>query len=452
MITTPRRVIIPYNPRSVFKPYHSRKQRWACLVAHRRCGKTVACINDLIKRAIVSKRKDGRYAYVGPLLSQAKEIAWDYLKRYSQPITTNVNESELFVELINGARIRVYGADNPDRLRGIYLDGIVLDEFAQMRPSVFGEVIRPTLADREGWGTFIGTPKGHNQFYEIMYGGPESPSGINGAVTNPDWFTATLRLSETDLLSATEVVDMRRTMTEEQYEQEAECSFEAAIQGAYFGKEMAQAERDGRVREVPYEAAVPVYTAWDLGKGSNLAIWFWQVVGTEIRVIDYWEGRQDDFIPQAAEALNAKPYVYECDFVPHDAKVPELGTGRTRVETLTELRRRPRVVADHKVMDGINAVKLTLPRVWFDREKCRQGIEALKQYHAAFDEKARVFKNEPKHDWTSHAADAFRYLCMAWRELAPPEVRPVDVIAEMLRPKTLDEMLKEHFDAEEDAA
>lgn len=447
-----RRVVIPYTPRRVFVPYHSRKQRWACLVAHRRCGKTVACINDLIKKAATSSHKDGRYAYVGPLLSQSKEIAWDYLKRYSRPIQKATNESELFVELVNGARIRVYGADNPDRLRGIYLDGIVLDEYADMRPSVWGEVIRPTLADRQGWGTFIGTPKGHNQFYEVMYGGETSPSGLNGAVSNPDWFTVTLRASETDLLPSSEIMDMRRTMTPEQFEQEAECSFEAAIQGAYFGKEMAQAERDGRIKDVPYEPGLPVHTAWDLGVGDSTAIWFWQMVGSEIRVIDHYENHGEG-LPHYAEILERRGYVYGDDYVPHDARVRELGTGRTRVETLIALRRRPKLVPAHQVMDGINAARLTLPRVWFDRTRCRLGIEALKQYRADFDEKTRAFKDTPKHDWTSHSADAFRYLCMAWRELAPPMAAPVDPIKAMIEHKpTLDEMIKEIEDGREDAA
>jgi phage terminase large subunit len=162
-----QRIVLPYAPRKVFLPYHNRTQRWACIVAHRRCGKTVGCINDKIKRAVTSTKPHGRYAYVAPFLAQAKEVAWDYLKRFAEPITADKNEGELWLELINGARIRIHGADNPDRLRGPYLDGAVLDEYADMRPSVFGEVIRPMLADRQGWATFIGTPKGHNEFHAI---------------------------------------------------------------------------------------------------------------------------------------------------------------------------------------------------------------------------------------------------------------------------------------------
>ena len=162
-----QRIILPYAPRRVFLPYHARAQRWSCIVAHRRCGKTVACINDMIKRALMLQRSHGRYAYVAPFLAQAKEVAWEYLKRYAAPIITDKNEGELWVELMNGSRIRLHGADNPDRLRGNYLDGVVLDEFGDMRPSIWGGVIRPMLADRLGWATFIGTPKGRNEFAKV---------------------------------------------------------------------------------------------------------------------------------------------------------------------------------------------------------------------------------------------------------------------------------------------
>lgn len=407
------RRVIPYAPRRLFVPYHARTQRWAVMVAHRRFGKTVGTINDLIKRAIELKLDHGRFAYVAPYLSQGKEIAWEYLKRFAAPAITDKNESELWVELCGKARIRIHGADNPDRLRGAYLDGVVLDEYADMRPSVWGEVIRPMLADRQGWGTFIGTPKGHNEFYDVW----------DQAQGNPAWFTAMFRASETGVLAYDELNDAARDMTPEQYAQEFECSFEAAITGAYFGKEMADAERAGRICELPYERQLPVHTAWDLGIGDSTAIWFFQVVGSEIRVIDHYEAHGQG-LPHYASVLASKPYKYGDDYVPHDARVRELGTGRTRIETLEQLGRKPKLVPAHKVMDGINAARLSMPMIWFDRYKCKDGIEALRQYRAEFDEKTRAFKDNPRHDWTSHSADAFRYLAMAWREMAPPPEKP----------------------------
>lgn len=316
-----QRIVLPYAPRKVFLPYHNRTQRWACIVAHRRCGKTVGCINDKIKRAVTLAKPHGRYAYVAPFLAQAKEVAWDYLKRFAQPIIADKNEGELWVELINGSRIRIHGADNPDRLRGPYLDGAVLDEYADMRPSVFGEVIRPMLADRQGWATFIGTPKGHNEFHAIH----------ERAQASPDWFSSVLRASETDILPKAELIEAAKDMTPEQYAQEFECSFEAAILGAYFGKELAEADRAGRITEVQYDSTLPVYTAWDLGIGDSTAIWFFQVTANEIRIIDHYENHGQG-LPHYAAVLGSKPYRYGIDWVPHDAKVKELGTGRTRVE------------------------------------------------------------------------------------------------------------------------
>jgi phage terminase large subunit len=425
-----QRIILPYAPRRVFVPFHDRKERWACIVAHRRCGKTVACINDTVRRAVMLEREHGRFAYVAPFLAQAKEVAWDYLKRYADPITKDKNESELWVELLNGARIRVHGADNPDRLRGAYLDGVVMDEVADMRPSVWGEVVRPMLADRKGWAVFIGTPKGRNEFHALW----------ERAQTTPDWFSAMLRASDTNILPAEELDLARQDMTPEQYEQEFQCSFDAAILGAYFGKEIAQAERDGRITAVDYDPAAKVYTAWDLGIGDSTAIWFWQVAGNEIRVIDHYEAHSQG-LPHYAGVLAAKPYAYAADWVPHDARVRELGTGRTRVETLVKLGRQPRLVPNHEVEDGINAARMTLPRVWFDKTSCRDGIEALRQYRAEFDEKTKAFKNKPRHDWACHSADAFRYLCMAWREMTPqPEDKPKPALrgAENM---TVDELL-----------
>lgn len=403
-----------YRPREPFRQFHIRTQRWAAMACHRRAGKTVGCVADLVLDAKHTKKQDSRFGYVAPLFNQAKDIAWPYVKRLTADIPgVSLNESELRADFPNGARVRIYGADNPDRLRGGYFDGVVLDEYADMRPSVWGEVIRPMLMDRRGWAAFIGTPKGRNEFFRIC----ERAKG------DPEWFMLLLRASESGLISQEEIDDARKELTPEQFEQELECSFEAAILGAYYGKELAQAERDGRITDVSPEPLLPVHTAWDLGIGDSTAIWFFQVAGSELRVIDYYENHGQPLSHYAA-VLASKPYVYKTDWLPHDARVKELGTGRTRVETLMSLGRKPTIVPAHTVMDGINAVRLTLPRVWFDRFKCAEGIEALRQYQADYDEKLRTFKDSPRHDWSSHPADAFRYLAMAYREIAAPAPPP----------------------------
>lgn len=401
-----------YQPRGPFRQFHGREQRWAAMVCHRRAGKTVACIADLVLSALMTQRQDARYAYIAPQLNQAKDAAWMYVKRLTADVPgVTYNEQEVRADFPNGARVRIYGADNYDRLRGGYLDGAVLDEYADMSPVVWGQIVRPMLADRQGWAVFIGTPKGKNDFWRVY----------TDAQERSDWFSLALRASDSGLLDPVELDAARQDMTPEQYEQEFECSFDAAIQGAYWGKALAELERAGRVKDAIHDTVLPVHTAWDLGIGDSTAIWCFQVLGSEIRVVDFYENSGQG-LSHYCEWLSKRPYRYEDDYVPHDAKVRELGTGRTRVETLIGLGRKPKLVPDHGLMDGINAARLTLPKVWFD-PKCTEGIEALKQYRAEYDEKARTFRDRPKHDWTSHAADAFRYLCMAWRELKAEPVR-----------------------------
>jgi hypothetical protein len=245
-----------------------------------------------------------------------------------------------------------------------------------------------------------------------------------------------LRASQTRLLPEAELESAREEMTPEQYEQEFECSFDAAIIGAYFGKELAQADREGRIRALHYDPELPVHTSWDLGIGDPTAIWFWQVAGQEIRLIDHYEN-SGQAIPHYVSEIRSRAYAQGIDWLPHDAKIKSFETGRTRVETLIALGREPRLVPDHKLMDGINSTRLLLSRCYFDRAKCADGVEALRQYRADYDEKAKTFKDRPRHDWTSHSADAFRYMCMAYKELEaePPKRKP-----RLLTDLTLDEL------------
>lgn len=404
-MATVKRVVIDYAPRRAFVEFHERRQRWAVIVAHRRAGKTVACINDLIRRAIQDGKKDGRYAYLAPLYSQAKSVAWDYLRRYAEPLLAGKpNETELRVDLVNGARIRLYGADNPDSLRGLYLDGVVLDEVADMRPRVWAEAIRPGLADRQGWGVFIGTPRGHNAFHQIY----------QDALGNPEWFALRLRASETGIIIPSELESARQQMSEDQYAQEFECSFEAAIQGAYFARELAEAEREGRISRVPYDKGALVSTAWDLGIGDSTAIWFVQQVGREVRVIDYYESSGVG-LDHYAKVLQGKPYAWARHIVPHDAAVRELGSGKSRIETLASLGIKVDIAPKMSVDDGINAARLLMARCWFDAEHCKDGLEMLRQYRRAWNEERKTFEPRPLHDFTSHAADAWRYLATGLR-------------------------------------
>lgn len=414
-------VRVPYKPRDLFKPYHKRTQRWSKVVAHRRFGKTVGTVNDLIRRAAMNDRKfpPPRYGYIAPTYRQAKDVAWSYLKHYTSAIPgIEQKESELTVVFPTGQTIKLYGADNYDAMRGLYFDGVVIDEPADIDPRAWPEVIRPTLSDYAGWATFVGTPKGRNWFYKI---GRDDAGKLYD-----DWFHLTLRASETGVLAETELADAKRTLTPEQFEQEYECSFEAAVVGAYYGRQMAEAEKTKRICSVPYDPMARVWTAWDLGMDDATAIWFMQGVGREIHAIDYYEATGMD-LSHYVQEIQRRPYVYGGHILPHDVRARELGTGKSREEVLRGLGLEITIAKDHRVDDGINAVRLMLPRVWFDAEKCHRGIEALKLYRADYDDKNQVLKPRPVHDWSSHPADAFRYFAMGSEGFANAGGAPVPV-------------------------
>lgn len=429
-------VELDYSPRSVFEDFHDRTQRWAVIVAHRRCGKTVACINDIIYRAITENKPNAQYAYLAPYYSQSKNIAWSYLQQYAQPVLAKANQSELWVELINGARIKLYGADNPDTLRGLYLDGIVLDEYADMRPRVWGEIVRPLLSDRMGWATFIGTPKGHNAFHELY----------QQASRHSSWFAKTLRASQTQLIPQSELDDAAQNMSEDQYLQEFECSFEAAILGAYYGKEMRALTDANRITKVDYDPMFKVNTAWDLGYSDDTAIWWYQVVHGEIRILDYHSSNGHQ-VSYYTELIKERPYKYGHHYLPHDARAKTLASGgKSIIEQIsTQIPiNQLKIVPSLSLQDGIQATRLALMRSWFDAEKCQDGIECLRQYQREYDEDKKVFRDKPRHDWTSHGADAFRMLAIAWKEeeIKSPKDNSIRGVVVGQNTVTLEEMWK----------
>jgi len=348
---------------------------------------------DLIDAALRCKKPEGRFAYMSPTYTQSKDTCWQYLKRFTADIPgVEQRESDLMVVFPHGARVRLYGAETYDRLRGIYCDGLVLDEYADINPRAWPEVLRPALADRHGFAVFIGTPRGRNDFWRVH----------RHAEQTPEWFSLVLRASATGLLQQAELDDMRATLTPEQYDQELECSFDAAIIGSYFGREIADAEREGRIGKVPVDPALPVHTAWDLGIGDSTAVWFFQVTGREVHVIDHYEASGYG-LPHYASVLSARGYDYGTHYLPHDAQARQLGSGRSLWETLNSLVNSvPRILPAQNVMDGINAARVTLGSAWFDSNKCYNGLEALRAYRADYDEKAKTFHDRPKHDWSSH--------------------------------------------------
>lgn len=397
---------LDYEPRELMEAFHDRTERFAIIVAHRRFGKTVAVINDLIKECLELDRENVRVGYIAPYLSQAKAVAWDYVLQYTRDIPNiKVNHSELRIDFDNGSRFRLFGGDNYNAIRGLYFDYVCIDEYADFPASAYPNVIRPATVDRKGKICIIGTPKGKNEFWEMW----------QHAKTDPTWFSAMFKASETNILDAEELADAKETMGENRYLQEFECSFEAAIEGAYYGKEMKQATDDGRITSVPYDPNMSVITSWDLGISDSTAIWFCQFHGAgEVRVIDYYENSGVG-LDHYAKVLVDKNYHYEEHILPHDARVRELGTGKSRLETLDALGIRNVTIAPKlSVEDGIQAARSMLARCWFDEEKCARGIETLRQYRRDFDEKNKSWRARPLHDWTSHGADSWRYMAIGY--------------------------------------
>ncbi|MGH7187324.1 MAG: hypothetical protein ACREIB_13730, partial [Pseudomonadota bacterium] len=278
-------------------------------------------------------------------------------------------------------------------------------EYADMRPSIWGAVIRPALADRKGWACFIGTPKGHNAFYEIH----------EQAKASPDWFSLLLRASETGIIPAAELEDARKTMTADQAAQEFECSFEAAIQGAIYAKELQAAREAKRIGRVPYDPALPVHTAWDLGVGDATAIWFAQLLGQEARLIDYYEASGEG-LPHYAKVLQDRGYVYGRHIGPHDIAVRELGSGRSRIEVAASLGIKFEIAPAVPLEDGIHAARLWMARCWFDETKCKAGIEALQHYRWDYNDRLGEFKSTPVKNWAAHCADSFRYAALGLKD------------------------------------
>ena len=416
-------IILPYAPRHAFLPFHARTQRWGCLVAHRRAGKTVAAINDVIRAAATCKSSFPLFGYIAPYRSQAKSVVWDYLKTFAEPIILDSNESELTVTLMNGAKIRLFGADNADAIRGLGFDGIYLDEYGDFRPSVWGNVVRPALSDKQGWCVFGGTPKGKNQFWNIYETARQNPL---------EWFLLRLPASSSGLLPPSELAAARAQLTEDQYLQEMETSFEASILGSFFGTELREAEEQGRVTTVAVDANVPVHTAWDLGYRDDTSVWWYQVIRGEIHVVDFYSVSGAN-IEELAKVIEDRGYKYGKHYLPHDAKAKTLASGgKSIIEQLAQHLGLGTlsIVPDLSVQDGIQAVRKMLPKVWFDT-KCYEGIEALKQYQREYDEDKKAFRQTPRHDWTSHPADAFRMMAISWKNepviKAPDREKPLMV-------------------------
>ena len=393
-----------YQPREPQKEIHKaiKDNRWTIAVCHRRMGKTVLAVNQLIHSALNCTRESPQLAYIAPTYSQAKRIAWQYLVDYTRPLGGVANVSELRVDFM-GRRISLYGADSPDALRGIYLDGVVIDEYGDVHPSLFTEVLRPALSDRLGWALFIGTPKGSNHFKELR-DFADDPS-------NDGWILKEFKASETGLIPEAELKDAKKAMGESKYNQEFQISFDSPIIGSYYGELIKDLGDKNHIREIPTEASTAKFTAWDLGMSDSTSIWVAETIGGEIRVMDYYEASGES-LDHYVGWLKEKGYMDYTHIMPHDVAVRELQTGKSRYEFLSEAGLNMDICPKHGVEDGIQGVRKMLPNTFFNKQTTKHGVECLRNYRRVFNDKLNVFQEKPKHDWASHGSDAFRYLAM----------------------------------------
>lgn len=408
---------IDYEPRPQFVAYHDRAERFAKIVAHRRFGKTVGCINDMIRAALTATRQHPppRFAYIAPTYSQAKDVAWGYLKYFSEVIPgLKMSESELWVEYPNGARIRLYGADNYDRLRGLYHDGVTIDEPAQMDPRAWPEVIRPTLSDYGGWGTFIGTPAGKDWFYKIDQNEDGSPS--------PNFFRLTLKASETGILAPSELESVRSQQSQDQYAREYECSFDAAIKGAYYASILEKAKSDGRICRVAADPLLPIRSFHDIGGSGATAdaytIWIVQWVGQEIRILDCYAS-VGQVLAYHVNWMRSNGYEKAIVYLPHDGINANNITGKTYAQHWEDagFTVEPPIANQGKGAASmrVEAARRLGPKMWWNEPKTLAGREALVHYHEKWDEKLNIGMG-PNHDWSSHYADGFGLMAICYQE------------------------------------
>jgi len=397
---------IPYKPREHQLKVHELLdgKRFAVVVAHRRFGKTVAALNHLIREAVLNEKETPRYAYIAPTYGQAKRVAWDYLVKYTTPLGGTNNISELRVDFW-GRRIQLYGSDNPDSLRGQFFDGVIIDEVGDQNPKIWTDIVRPALTDRKGWCLFIGTPKGHNHFKELR----------DRAEKEEGWGLLEFKASETGVVDETELKAAKNEMGESKFRQEFECSFDAPIEGSYYGEMLNELEDKKHMQEIPREELSRTFTAWDLGMGDSTSIWVAQLVGTEVRLIDYYENHGVG-LDHYVKWIKDNEYSKAEHILPHDVRVRELGTGKSRLEMLEDSGLEVKIAPRMGLDDGIQAVRRLLPRCWFNVPKVQNGLNCLRNYRRDYDEKRKIFFERPLHDWSSHGSDSFRYLALGLDE------------------------------------
>lgn len=414
------KIPIPYRfkPRAYQRPFMAALDRGikrVILIWPRRHGKDKTCFNALVKEAL---KRTGNYYYIFPEYNQGRKALWDNIDgsgfrtihHIPSELLRGSNATEMKLELCNGSIIQVVGATDIDRIVGTNPVGIVFSEYSLIDPLVWG-FLYPILRENGGFAWFNYTPRGDNHAKDLYLANKDKKT----------WYVDKKSARECGIYNDDELEEIREEYYElygnyELYEQEFNTSFTAPMQGSYYGNHMRRAEQEGRLIRVPYDAAVPVHTVWDLGYNDANAIWFYQNVGREVHLIDYYES-SGEALGHYVNKLNEKSYVYGTHYLPHDANAHELQTGKTRAQALKDLGlTHISVLKQADRLDGIEQVRSFLSKCYFDEKKCERGIKCLKNYHKEFDSKRKVFRRTPEHDWSSNGADAFRYLAQSWKQ------------------------------------
>ena len=408
---------IPYNwePRPYQTPLWdaiaNKGIKHACYCWHRRAGKDLFGLNFLIFSAY---RTVGTYWHVFPTYKQGKRAIWQettldgvrYLDYIPADLITHKNEQEMKITFKNGSVYQIIGAEDPSSLRGSGIKGCILSEYSEQNPAS-RRVIQPMLLASDGWELINFTPKGKNDAYRLFEYGK----------TQADWYTEILTVNDTNVFNKDKLEKAKQELlstgqTEDFFNQEYYCSFSGSLDGSYYGALISKLYEENRALTIPYEQDLKVNTAWDLGMADSTSIVFWQHFGNEIRIIDYYENSGES-LQYYAQVLQQKGYIYGRHIAPHDIRVRELGSGKSRLETALKLGINFEICPNIPIADGINALRMIFHKLYFDKEKCSKLLDNLSQYKKLYDEKLQCFKDKPVHDYTSHSADAMRYFAIA---------------------------------------
>jgi hypothetical protein len=418
-------ITIPWNftPRDyqlpIFKIFDEGKIKRIIQVWHRRAGKEKTDINLVAKKIYT---EIGAYYYIFPTYNQGKKILWNgadkdgvrFLDHFPKETRLRTVGNEMFIEFKNGSTFQVIGSDNIDSIVGTNPRGVVFSEYSLQDPKAW-DYIRPILAENEGWAIFNFTPRGNNHAKDLL----------DYAESDPDnWYVSNLTVDDTGAISQKILDQERKEIVAKNgddsiFRQEYYNSFTASITGTYYGHIIEEMEEEGMITDVPYDPNMPVHTWWDLGINDSMSIGFFQVNRTETRLIDYIEGSGEG-LNYYIQELEKRKYIYGKHYAPHDITVRELGTGKSRYESALALGLKFEVIHTKEggiksavpmlsIMDGIDAVRRKLPTLYIDEIKCARVVKCLKNYQKDFDEVNKVYRNNPKHDWSSHCADMIKY-------------------------------------------